>query len=80
MAEPLQVDLDDEERRVLKVLTEAGRPLEVVELASATRLSVDETQKIIKRLIDKGVAGHVEPEPIRDRVEVDDQALERVAG
>ena len=31
MAGPLQVDLDDEERRVLQVLTEAGRPLEVVE-------------------------------------------------
>lgn len=79
MAGPL-VDLDEAERRVLKVLTEAGRPLEVVELASATRFSVDETQQIVAALISKGVAGRVDPEPIRERVEVDDEALERVAG
>lgn len=76
----LQVDLDDEERRVLQVLTEAGRPLEIVELASAALLSISEAQKIVKQLIDKGVAGAVEPEPIRQRVEIDDSALQRVAG
>lgn len=80
MAGPLQVGLDEEERRVLKVLAEAGRPLEVVELASAARLTVDETQEIVRRLVEKGVAGRVQPEPIRERVEVDDEALERVAG
>lgn len=80
MAGPLQVDLDEDERRVLKVLTDAGRPLEVVELASAARLTVDETQEIVKRLIEKGVAGRVDPEPIRSRVEIDDSALQRVAG
>jgi DNA-binding Lrp family transcriptional regulator len=79
MAGSLQVDLDQDERRVLKLLVDAGRPLEVVELASAARLSVEETKKIVKGLVDKGVAGRVDPEPIRNRVEVDNRALALVA-
>jgi hypothetical protein len=76
---PQPIELTDVERHVLAILRGARQPMDVIALASAALLDVDEALKIVDGLKKKGVVDVGPPEPIRERLEVDEDALQRVA-
>jgi predicted ArsR family transcriptional regulator len=70
------VELTDDERKVLAVLQEAHGPMDTIDVASATRLKVDDALAALQSLQKKGLAEHVDPEPIRERYTLDKKALQ----
>ncbi len=73
------IELSDLELRVLSTLKEAARPLDMIEIASATLLDVDEVLKAVHGLSGKGLVGSRPPEPVRERIQIDEGALQKVA-
>ena len=73
-------ELSDVELRVLSTLEEARQPLDAIEVASATLLSVEEALDALRVLHDKGIIHERPPEPIRERFRANEDALQRVAG
>jgi hypothetical protein len=78
VAAPETIKLTDDERLVLATLEDAKRPMDVIALATATSLSVERTLEAVERLKANKVVAVQPPEPIRERVQVEESALQRV--
>ncbi len=74
------IALTEGERRVLAALENAKQPLDTIAVASSASLGVEEAHAILQDLKGKGVIEERPPEPIRERFQVDEDALARVAG
>jgi DNA-binding Lrp family transcriptional regulator len=75
-----RLELTDLERRVLAVLSDGSQPLDTVAIASAAKLRVGETLKLLRGLRERGLIEPRPPEDIRERFEVDEDALQRAVG
>lgn len=78
LLEGATIELTDDEQLVLDALENARRPLDAIALATATSLSVEKTLQLIESLKKKKVVAVQPPEPIRERLQVDEDVLQRV--